>query len=90
MMTQPITRTNRKRTFDTARDEDCEAIVREKRVLAAKLDAAATQEEGAEARTQVRRLRNKRLADRLAIDSSAPLGASPRRAWSRRIAGTRR
>jgi hypothetical protein len=53
--------------FDTARDEDYEAIVGEARTLAAKLDAAATREEGAEARTQVRRLR-KRLVDIVAID----------------------
>ena len=53
--------------FDTARDGDYEAIAKEARAIAAKLDAASTQEEGAEARTQVRRLR-KRLADIVAID----------------------
>jgi hypothetical protein len=53
--------------FDTARDEDYEAIAKEARAVAARLDAAAAQEEGAERRTQVRRLR-KRLTDVAAID----------------------
>lgn len=53
--------------FDTARDEDFEAVAKEARALSAKLDAAATQDETAEARAQVRRLR-KRLADIAAID----------------------
>jgi hypothetical protein len=53
--------------FDTARDEDFEAVAKEARALSAKLDAAATQDETAEARAQVRRLR-KRLADVAAID----------------------
>jgi hypothetical protein len=53
--------------FDAARDEGYEAVIKEARALSARLDAATTQEEGAEARTQVRRLR-KRLADVTAID----------------------
>jgi hypothetical protein len=53
--------------FDTARDEDFEAVAKEARALSAKLDAAATQDETAEARAQVRRLR-KRVADVAAID----------------------
>jgi hypothetical protein len=53
--------------FDTARDEDFEAVTKEARALSAKLDAAATQDETAEARAQVRRLR-KRVADMAAID----------------------
>lgn len=53
--------------FDTARDEDFETVVKEARALSAKLDTPATQEETAEVRTQVRRLR-KRLADVVAID----------------------
>jgi hypothetical protein len=53
--------------FDAARDEDYEAIAKEARATSAKLDAAATHEEGAEARAQIRRLR-KRLADIVAID----------------------
>lgn len=53
--------------FDTARDEDYDGVVKEARTIAAKLDAATSQDEGAEARTQVRRLR-KRLADVVAID----------------------
>jgi len=53
--------------FDTARDEDFEAVTKEARALSAKLDAAATQDETAEARAQVRRLR-KRVADVAAID----------------------
>src|ERR1700749_2142971 len=48
--------------FDTARDEDFETVAKEARALSVKLDAAATQEEIAEVRTQVRRMR-KRLAD---------------------------
>lgn len=53
--------------FDTARDEDFETVAKEARALSVKLDAAATQEEIAEVRTQVRRMR-KRLADVVAID----------------------
>jgi hypothetical protein len=53
--------------FDTARDEDFEAVAKEARALSTKLDAAVTQEETAEVRVQVRRLR-KRLADVVAID----------------------
>jgi hypothetical protein len=53
--------------FDTARDEDYAAVVKEARALGAKLDAAATREEGADARQQVRRLR-KRLTDIAAVD----------------------
>ena len=47
--------------------EDFETVAKEARALSIKLDAAATQEETAEVRTQVRRLR-KRLADVVAID----------------------
>jgi hypothetical protein len=53
--------------FDTARDENYEEVSKEARTIGAKLAALATQEERAEARTQVRRLR-KRLADIVAID----------------------
>jgi hypothetical protein len=53
--------------FDTARDEDYETVVKAARALSAKLEAAATQEEIADVRTQVRRLR-KRLTDVAAID----------------------
>jgi hypothetical protein len=53
--------------FDTARDEDCGVVVKEARTLDAKLDATATQEEGADACQQVRRLR-RRLTDIVAID----------------------
>ena len=59
--------------FDAARDEDYEAVAKEARALSAKLDAAAVQEEGAEARTQIRRLR-KRLTDIVAIDSFGATG----------------
>jgi hypothetical protein len=50
--------------FDTARDKDYEALAAEARALAARLDG---QDEVAEARTQIRRLR-RRLADIVAID----------------------
>ncbi|MFC3726474.1 chromate resistance protein ChrB domain-containing protein [Neoaquamicrobium sediminum] len=53
--------------FDTARDDDYEAIANEARALTATLDAAASGEEKTEARAQVRRLR-KRLTDVMAID----------------------
>jgi hypothetical protein len=53
--------------FDTARDENYEEVSKEARTIGAKLAAPTTQEESAEARTQVRRLR-KRLADIVAID----------------------
>lgn len=53
--------------FDTARDEEYAAVAKEARALSARLDAAANQNEAAEVRTQVRRLR-KRLADVAAID----------------------
>jgi hypothetical protein len=53
--------------FDSVRDEDYDTVASEVRALAAKLDAAATQEDNAEARTQVGRLR-KRLTDIVAID----------------------
>jgi hypothetical protein len=53
--------------FDTARDLDYGALAKEARVIAAKLDTASAQEDGADARTQVRRLR-KRLADIVMID----------------------
>jgi len=53
--------------FDAARDIDYEAVIKEARTQSARLDAVAPQEETAEIRTQVRRLR-KRLADIAAID----------------------
>jgi hypothetical protein len=53
--------------FDTARDEDYDAVVKEARALCSKLDQTAPQDERAETRAQIRRLR-KRLADIVAID----------------------
>src|ERR1700722_754385 len=53
--------------FDTARDQDYEALVREARTITAKLDTARPEEDGADTRAQIRRLR-KWLADIVAID----------------------
>jgi hypothetical protein len=53
--------------FDTARDLDYEAVAKEARTIAAKLNTTPAQEDGADARAQVRRLR-KRLADIVTID----------------------
>ena len=53
--------------FDAARDADYEAVAKEARALSAKVAAATTQEESAEARTQIRRLR-KRLTDVVGLD----------------------
>ncbi|AYG63675.1 ChrB protein (plasmid) [Rhizobium jaguaris] len=53
--------------FDTARDEDYEAIANEARTLSARLEALARVEERAEIRAQTDRLR-KRIADIATID----------------------
>jgi hypothetical protein len=59
--------------FDSARDEDYAAIASEARALAAKLDEAAAQENEADVRTQLGRLR-KRIAQVVAIDFFAASG----------------
>lgn len=53
--------------FDTARDEDYAAVMKDARTLSARLGTKADENEAAEIRTQVRRLR-KRLADVVEID----------------------
>jgi hypothetical protein len=53
--------------FDTARDEDYEAIAKEGRAICAQLDLAATLDQRTEARTQISRLR-KRTAQVASID----------------------
>lgn len=53
--------------FDTARDEDYEALTKEARALSAKLVASTAQDDAAELPGQVRRLR-KRLMEIVAID----------------------
>ncbi|ACB96126.1 chromate resistance protein ChrB domain-containing protein [Beijerinckia indica] len=62
--------------FDTARDEDYEAIAKEGRALADSLAASDTPEKRAEVRTQLGRLR-KRLAEITAIDFFCANGREP-------------